>query len=256
MRRLVPVLSALTLALPASAQTYGGGGVAVHQTVIPWDVPDQIGPNVLGCVGGIGYGVRNGRRAGGEGHFCDGPYSTMAMGGAQFGIQGKRGGFWLTGYNSVGAGWIGVHGSRGTGRFDGAFLYTRPSFGAGLALGHWAAVEGSVFAMLPLNVVGVVSGEMDPQFTFPNVGLQANLMFGDFSRRAKRERQVEGWSEAPPPPPSRPYPPPPPPRDAPPAPPASRPGPLQPGDLPPAQQQDAPPPPPPPSDDRPLAIPG
>jgi hypothetical protein len=258
MRRLLTALPALALALPAFAQSYGGGGVTVHQALIPWDVPDQFGPNVLGCVGGVGYGVRNGKRAGGEGHFCDGPYGNLAMGGAHFGFQSKRGGLWLTGYNTLGAGWVGVHGND-VGRFDGAFIYTRPSFGGGVAIGHWAGLEASAFLMLPLNVVGVVSGDIDPQFTFPHVGLQASVLFGDFSRKRKVEANdlplaVPSASDEPPTPPRRPYPPPPPPLDGPPAQP-DRQAPLQPGDLPPADQRGEPPPPPP-SDDRPLAIPG
>ncbi|MEZ4321994.1 MAG: hypothetical protein R3F61_31270 [Myxococcota bacterium] len=245
--RLAALAALALFSTSAAAQSYGGGGVTVHQAVLPWDVPGQLGPNVLGCVGGIGYGVGNGRRKGGEGHFCNGPYANMAMGGAHFGFQSKRGGLWLTGYNTVGAGWIGVHGE-GSGRFDAGFVYTRPSFGAGVAVGHWAGLEGNLYAMLPLNVIGVASGGMDPKFTFPHVGLQATLMFGDFSRRRATKPEPQYAPPPPPPPSSRP----PRPQAAPPAPAPS--GPLRPGDLPPAGNDDAPPPPP--GDSRPLAIPG
>lgn len=254
LRVLLPLVGLLG-ATPALAQSYGGGGITVHQAALGWDV-GQLGPNVLGCVGGLGYGVQDGRRTGGEGHFCDGPFGNMAMGGAHMGLQGKRGGVWFTGYNTLGAGWIGMEDLRG-GRFDGAFVYTRPSLGAGVAVGSWAAVEGSVFAMLPLNVLGVVQNGAEPHLTFPHVGLQATLLFGDFGRRSKVREAPDAprGMEAPPEPPARPYPPPPPPREGPPSQQApARQGPLQPGDLPRAQPDE--PPPPPPSDDRPLAIPG
>ncbi|MCB9673526.1 MAG: hypothetical protein H6737_00325 [Alphaproteobacteria bacterium] len=252
MRRILFSSLLALAAFPAAAQSYGGGGVTVHQAVIPWQVPGQVGPNAVGCIGGIGYGVHNGKRKGGEGHFCDGPYANMAFGGAHFGFQGRRGGFWLTGYNTVGAGWIGVHGVD-TGRFDGMFIYTRPSFGAGFAVGHFAALEGNLFANLPLNVLGVAGRDIDPQFTFPHVGVQATLLFGDFSRRRKPAPEPTYVAPPPPPPGAAPRPPRPPAPPAAPAAPAPN-GPIRPGDLPPAGP-DAPPPPPP-GDSRPLAIPG
>jgi len=235
-------------ALPAAAQSYGGGGITAYQASIPWSVSGQVGPNTMGCVGGVGYGVRNGRRLGGTGAFCNGPYSNMALGGAQFGFQSKRAGAWLTAYNGVGAGWLGVQGSGGE-RYDGMFVYTRPSIGAGVAVGHWAALEGSVYAMLPLNVLGVVGGGMDPRFSFPHAGLQATLMFGNFSRKRKLPPVPDYVAPPPPPPPPRSGP-----AQGPPPPPAPS-GPIRPGDLPPAGAP-PPPPPPPPGDSRPLAIPG
>ena len=88
-----------------------------------------------------------------------------------------------------------------------------------------------------------------------HVGLQATLLFGNFSRRNRGP-----VADAPPPPPGGPahYPPPPPPKEGPPAASGGS-APLQPGDLPRADPEPAPkppPPPPPPGDDRPLAIPG
>lgn len=250
MRHLFFSLSALVVASPAFAQSYGGGGLIAHQAPLPWDTPEYLGVNPLGCLGGIGYGVSNGRRAGGEGHFCGGPYGNMAWGGAHYGVQGKRAGAWLTAYNTVGMGWVGVHDGYRS-RFDSAFVFTRPTIGAGIGLGSFAALEGSAYLMLPLNVVGVVQNDFDARFTFPHVGLQASLLFGDFSRKRKhREAPPEAHAYPPPPPPARPAPPQPP-RQQPPR--GAQPGPIQPGDLPPAQQGA---PPPPPSDDRPLAIPG
>lgn len=221
MRHLIP-LSLLALATPAAAQSYGGGGIAVHQAVMDWDVPDQTSANALGCVGTIGYGVRRGKRAGGEGHFCHGPYANMMWGGAHFGVQSPRGGLWVTAYNTVGAGWVGVHGSRGNGRFDGMYLFTRPTVGAGVALGHWAGLEGGAFVNLPVNVMGIASKQVDPQTFFPHVGLQATLLFGDFGRQRRVSREPVYR------PPREHRPPPPPP---PPAPPRHE-APIQPGDLP------------------------
>ena len=223
MRHLIS-LFLLSLATPAMAQNYGGGGIAIHQAIMDWDVPEQAGANTIGCVGAVGYGVRSGRRGGGEGHFCHGKYSNMMWGGAQFGLQSKRGGFWINGYNSVGAGWVGVHGTKGNGRFDGMFLFTRPTVGAGMGLGHWAGVEVGGFVNLPVNIVGIASRDVSPKTFFPHIGVQANLMFGDFSRQRKVEKHKV---YTPPPPPHRapaaPTPPPPPPRRA---------APIQPGDLP------------------------
>lgn len=235
MRHLIP-LSLLALSSPALAQSYGGGGIAVHQALMDWDVPNQAGANTVGCVGAIGYGVRRGRRGGGEGHFCHGPYANMLWGGAHFGIQSKRGGIWANAYNTVGAGWVGVHGSRGDGRFDGMYLFTRPTVGGGIGIGHWAGLEAGAFVNLPVNVMGIASKGVSPKAFFPHVGLQATLLFGDFSRQRKVE---EPKVYAPPPPPRAHHRPPPPPRPpAPPPPPRSREAaPIQPGDLPSAHER-------------------
>ena len=151
-----------------------------------------------------------------------------------------------------GAGWVGVQSIRGS-RFDGVFLYTRPTIGAGVAVSPWAAVEASAFLMLPVNVVGVVGEGMDPKVAFPHFGVQGTVLFGDFTRKRAASQPLppgEGGPLAIPggrPPPSRdrsrtrP-------RPAPAAPaPRSQPDePLRPGDLPPAGDED---------DDPPLAIP-
>ena len=227
----------LMAAAPAAAQSYGGGGLVVQRSTIDWDVPNQIEPNQVSCVGAVGYGVRRGKRAGGEGHVCSGPYTNMVYGGAQFGLQSKRGGWWLNAYNSFGIGWVGVHGID-SGRFDSMFVYTRPTVGAGVGIGHWAGLEVGAFANLPLSLVGVVHSDVDAKIVFPHVGLQATLLFGNFSRQPKpRERRTHR--------PRRP-------RDDRRPPPSRRDqGPLQPGDLPRAcEDRDCD------DDDRPLAIPG
>lgn len=247
MRTLFAALLALAPA-SALAQSYGGGGIVYQQTALNWEVPGQRTANAVGCIGGVGYGVTDGKRKGGEGHFCQGPYTMMGMGGVQFGFQGKRAGSWLTAYNTVGAGWVGVQGPT-SGRFDGVFAYTQPTVGAGTAVSPWAAVEGSVYLNLPVNLVAVVGRDMDARVAFPHVGIQGTILFGDFTRRAKvaPPPQQEGPLAIPG---GRP----PPPKDGPPSrpQPKSEPapqGPLRPGDLPKAGGDDE-------EDDQPLAIPG
>ncbi|MCB9670232.1 MAG: hypothetical protein H6736_22925 [Alphaproteobacteria bacterium] len=251
MRSLVLGMMALG-ATPAMAQSYGGGGIVVQQSALDWQVPDQRTVNAIGCIGGMGYGVTDGKRKGGEGHYCSGPYAMMAMGGVHFGLQGKRAGSWLMAYNTVGAGWVGVQGPS-SGRFDGVFAYTRPSVGGGLAVSPWAALEGSAFLTLPVNIVGVVGRDMDAKVFFPHVGVQATLLFGDFTRkRPVQENPMPVDEDAPlaipggrPPPPREG------PRTAPKPAPAPQPsGPLRPGDLPPADGGDEEP------EEGPLAIPG
>lgn len=249
--RTVLLTALMTLAPAAYAQSYGGGGIVFQQGSLNWDVPGQRTTNLVGCVGGIGYGVTDGKRKGGEGHYCSGPYANMAMGGVHFGWQSKQAGMWLMAYNTVGAGWVGVHGED-EGRFDGVFAYTRPTLGGGGAIGSWAAIEGGAYLMLPVNLVGVVSSEMDAQVAFPHVGLQATVLFGDFTR--KRRRGPKGTPQAaeplaipgatPPPPRTEPAPRP---RPTPPPPPPTNDGPLRPGDLPPAEREKP--------DEPPLAIP-
>lgn len=242
-------LFALTLtSSTALAQSYGGGGLAYQQTALNWQVPDQSTANAVSCFGGVGYGVNDGKRKGGEGHFCSGPYAMMAMGGVHFGLQGKRAGTWLTAYNTLGAGWVGVQGPT-TGRFDGVFAYTRPTLGAGTAVSPWAAVEGSVYLNLPINVLAVVGRDMDPRVAFPHVGVQGTILFGDFTRKRKKEVEpivVHPEDQPLAIPGGRP----PPPKEAPaarPQPSAQPEGPLRPGDLPRANEEE---------DDQPLAIPG
>jgi hypothetical protein len=240
------------LAMPAMGQSYGGGGLVLQQSSLNWRVPDTTRTNAVGCIGGIGFGVRDGKRTGGEGHWCSGPYANLAMGGVHFGVQGKRAGSWLMAYNTVGAGWVGVT-SPTAGRVDGVFAYTRPTVGGGLAVSTWAAVEAGLFVNVPVNLVRVQDPTMNSKVTFPHAGFQVSLLFGDFTRRNRGPTGTP--KEAPPlamPEDRRP----PPPRDGPPSRPRPAPaptGPLRPGDLPPA---DGNPPPPPSDEEGPLAIPG
>lgn len=245
------------LAAPAMAQSYGGGGIVVQQGSLNWQLPEQTRNNSIGCIGGIGFSVRDGKRKGGEGHYCSGPYSNLAMGGLHFGLQGKRAGTWLMAYNTVGLGWVGVA-SPAQGRFDGVFAYTRPVIGGGTALNSWLGVEAGAYLNLPVNVIGVVSSGMDAKFTFPHAGVQATLLFGDFTRRNKGPSTTPQEVPLAVPADGRP----PAPRDGPrsvpraterPSP-APTSGPLRPGDLPPAEGK--PSRPPAPRDERPLAIPG
>ncbi len=222
----------------AHAQSYGGGGGVTQQIVIPWDIPGQRLANTVGCAGGMGYGVSDGKRKGGEGHICNGPYTTMILGGYHFGRQSRRAGAWFTAYNTIGGGWVGVQGSQG--RFDGLFVYTRPSVGGGAAIASHVALEASVFLALPMNVLSVVGSGMDPRLSFPHVGLQASLLFGDFRRRDLPAPKTEEEHDAPL---AIPDPAPSPPPDA---------APARPDELPPVRDEDDESP----HDEAPLAIPG
>jgi hypothetical protein len=191
MHRWIALLTGLLVSCPAWAYNWGGGGVALHHAPITFSIPGHGDVQNLGCFGGVGFGVRNGRRRGGEGHLCGSELGGMAFAGVQLGRASKGGGLYWTAHNSLGAGFLALH--AGGPFWDSLFVYARPSFGLGLPVGRIGAVEGTLYANLPLNIVSVYSG-VQPRLSHAHAGIQVSLLMGRF-RRGPRAPQAHGVSE-------------------------------------------------------------
>ena len=186
------VALALTFAAPTFAQTYGGGGVLVHQAFIPATPPSFAGgapvpnPGLMNCLGGVGFRVRDGIRLGGEGQYCRGSTASMAQGGLQTGWQDKNAGFYATAFATVGVGQLRVATSKM--RFTSNFVYLSPTLGIGMPIGGIVALEGSIYGMLPLPILQRVNGERVTGSSFPHGGGQLSVLFGDFRHRKKNPK--------------------------------------------------------------------
>ncbi|MBT3220254.1 MAG: hypothetical protein HN348_14300, partial [Proteobacteria bacterium] len=182
----------LTFAAPTYAQTYGGGGVLVHQAFIPATPPSFAGgapvpnPGLMNCLGGVGFRVRDGIRLGGEGQYCRGSVASMAQGGLQTGWQDKNAGFYATAFATVGVGQLRVAASEM--RFTSTFVYLTPALGLGIPIGGILALEGSIYGMLPLPIFQNINGERVNGSTFPHGGGQVSILFGDFRHRKKNKK--------------------------------------------------------------------
>lgn len=224
---------AVWLTTSAWAQSYGGGGVTLHQAFVPY-VPagwggqvDLAPPGLMGCVGGVGYRVEDGARLGGTGSWCTGPRSRGGFGGLQGGWQTPRAGLYGTVHATLGFGHLQVE--DGQHQLQTGYVFVRPTAGLGVPVGRVGAVEGGLFVMAPFPVQQRLDGRPTTGSSFPHVGLELSLLLGDFSRQRKRHlleppQDQEVGPVVPPPlgEPERPAAPPPPP-------PPAAPAPVQPG---------------------------
>lgn len=195
MRRwLVPIV---LLAPPVAYGGYGGGGFLVHQAWVP-DAP-KVGlesPGFLHCFGGLGYGVEDGLRTGGEGHVCGGRDAGLVYGGFETGWQDAFGPTFLTAYGVVGGGVIGVEDPYGVGDWGGLFAYAQPTVGAGVSFG-WGAIELDVYWMIHAPLHGWADEPFVDGFGISRVGAQVAVLFGDFREQGLHP---EPYRPLPPPP--------------------------------------------------------
>jgi hypothetical protein len=207
---MLTLLLASTLALAGDPRDLGGGGVSLHETYVPRpgafaggnDVP---GPGWMSCIGGMGFGVEDNIRQGGDGYACAGERAAMFYGGIQSGWQATAEPFYVVAYASLGGGWIGVSGEDD---YAAAFLYVRPRAAIGLTF-DIAALEVGPYLMLPFPLLQAVDETPVDGPGFPHTGLEVTLLFGDFDRHRPAERAepderplaIPGDEPPPPPPP-------------------------------------------------------
>ncbi len=229
---------------PALALEYGGGGIQLHQAFVPVTLggwaggADVAAPGLMNCLGGLGFGVRNGVRAGAMGAWCSGARARTGFGGLQGGWQSARAGVYSTAHATVGAGWMGLDDGRQ--HLRSAYIFARPELGLGVPVGTLGAFEFGAFAMLPVPVSQSLNGDSVSGPSFPHAGLQVSFLFGDFSRQKKTNRlgrpQDQTSFHGDPPPLGTPESPPPPQPDPP-----AEPAPVQPCDVNPEDCETTPP---------------
>lgn len=186
-------LLAWFLLAPTSAFAgYGGGGLTLS-TANHGNI-DSVHTGVLPCIGGIGYGVEEHHRIGGEGQICASGVGTDMFGGVQYGRQHNLAiAYW--GYNiGLGGGYVGV--SDPDSRFHAVYGYARPAITLGVPLG-FGAVEGSAYVMAQLPLVQSLGGDARAKATFPTAGIQVSLLFGNFWDRRDRRKKPETTYVAP-----------------------------------------------------------
>jgi hypothetical protein len=249
MRTALVALFAAVATTPALAQDYGGGGVVMHQAFVPYTLGNWAGgadvpaPGLMNCIGGIGYGVRDGVRTGGVGSWCGGSRARTGFGGIQGGWQSPRAGIYTAFHATLGAGWMGL--DSGGHELRSTYLFARPTVSLGLPVGAVGAVELGAYGMMQVPLVDSLNGRPVDGSAFPHFGIEVAFLLGDFSRQKRhdtlRPPQDQTHFDSAPPPLGNPEPMAPPPRaPVPRTPPARTPAPIQPT---------------PDSGDRPLAIP-
>jgi hypothetical protein len=202
------LLSALVsiVSLPATALAggYGGGGITFSDATLndgrfTWIGDSAISaPGDISCFGGGGFGVSASRhRHGGEGQFCGGDGFAMAYGGYIEGVDLDVGPVYLTAYTSSGVGWMGLDipadQQEGWDSLNHVFLYARPTAAVGIPL-RWVSLEWGVYAFGSISLFQQAKG--GPLWSFPHLGSQLSVMFGDYSRRRSYDdRGDEEWEE-------------------------------------------------------------
>lgn len=184
--RAFGMVLALIAAGSARAETAAGGLVLSTANL------GSIGPvqaGVLPCIGGAGLALDGHERLGGEGQYCADGDATFAFAGGRWGRQRDLAfGYW--GFDlEAGGGWADA--ADADGRFRGAFAYGRPALVAGVPVG-FGAVEGGLYAMLPVPLVQSLGGDAAPQGTFASAGVQVTVLFGNFWDRKDRSPESVG----------------------------------------------------------------
>lgn len=185
---------ALVWTLTSSALAgYGGGGLIGGEIHLPASGKTQAALGSMECQGGVGYRVREHRRLGGSGRYCEGPDGELATGGVQVGWHSASAPFYASIHGSAGLG--AMRARTGDAReYESVFAYARPTASVGLSLGL-VAVEAGVFAAAPIHMVQRVAG-MQPLATSPWSGAEVSLLFGSF----RRQRPEPAPTVDPPPP--------------------------------------------------------
>ncbi len=205
------IAAALLVAAYASpAWGFGGSGYVLGTATVPDLGPARPDFGTMECQGGVGFGVNDHRRIGGEGHYCEGDLARAGFGGVQVGWHSRGSFLWTSMYSGLGAG--GIQATTPDARaWQGAFVYVRPTVSVGVALG-FAALELGGFVNLPVNVWQQSAGYQAVPLT-PMPGAEVSLLFGNFRKQqAPCGQEPVPAATLPPPPPVTPAPIAPPPR--------------------------------------------
>lgn len=187
-------LPALLLA-PSLAWAEGGGGVTLDLQYLPrygepWLPHDA--PGVVGCIGGVGYGVsKKGFRIGGEGVWCKGRREGVdqVYGGMQLGRWWGSGHIYWSGYVGVGGGMLTDGTVHPEDPYRSMFLYLKPTMAVGFAF-RVVALEIGFYGFAPLNVAQWVGPYDGRGLVTPQIGLGTTLLFGDLHRERKKSREA------------------------------------------------------------------
>lgn len=172
------------LALPALADTTAGGLVLTTANL------GGVGPvevGVLPCFGGTGLVLADHERKGGLGQYCADDDARMLFGGARLG-RTQEVAFAYVGYDvGLGGGYLSA--SDDDGRLRAAFAFARPSVLAGFPISFGAAEIG-LYAMVPVPFVQSMRGDARPRLAFPSMGVEVDLLVGDFAHRKNRDPEA------------------------------------------------------------------
>lgn len=195
MRALKSLLIA-TLTGPLAHAGGGAGGALVDGLIWPrYGDPDgdHTAPGLIGCLGGLGYGVLDsGLRLGAEGAACRGHDGIRAtQGGVQIGWRPPVEGAYITAFGTVGLGSF-ADDTAPSGPYRSFYGHLTPQAGVGWAV-YGSTVEATVGLRVPVQLAQWITSDATPRgFITPTPIARVALMWGRVGRNEPRD-QGPGW---------------------------------------------------------------